>query len=81
MKIILNSGVILNNIRPIDSTKNPTGLIGWSMKQSQDQLISFKDISIRASQIAAIQDDEGEFSQSSYHQQTDINNQMPWNNN
>lgn len=61
MKIILNSGRIIENVKTTDNTKSPIGLFIWAINQARDQILTFDKISVRASQIAAIlEDDEQE---------------------
>lgn len=54
--VILNSGHIIRNVKPLDSTKNPIGLLKWSTEKPTDQILGFDGIGIRASSIAAIVD-------------------------
>jgi hypothetical protein len=58
MKVILKSGIVIPNVQSQDRTKNPMGLWVWANKQAVDQLLSFEGITIRASQIAAIIEEE-----------------------
>lgn len=54
MKVILKSGVIIPNVKSTDRTRSPVGLWVWASRQARDELLSFEDITIRASEIAAI---------------------------
>jgi hypothetical protein len=54
--VILNSGHIIRGVKPLDSTKNPIGLLKWSTEKPTDQILGFEGIGIRASSIAAIVD-------------------------
>jgi hypothetical protein len=58
MKVILKSGIVLDNVQSVDATKNPIALFVWSTRQARDEVLSFKGITIRSSEIAAVIDNE-----------------------
>ncbi len=55
MDIILKSGYVIRNIKPKDNTENIIGLWVWSTKQATDQLLTFENVTVRSSEIAAIE--------------------------
>lgn len=58
MNIILKSGYVIRNIKPKDNTENIIGLWVWSTKQATDQLLTFENVTVRSSEIAAIENYE-----------------------
>jgi hypothetical protein len=60
MKVILKSGYVIEDVEVTDSTKSVIGLWIWSTKQNVDQLLTFKRVTIRSSEIAAISEHETE---------------------
>jgi hypothetical protein len=74
LRVILKSGHVIEDVEITDNTKSAIGLWVWSTKQNTDQLLTFKGITIRSSEIAAIEDHNNEDIP-----MYDIDNNMPEN--